>query len=822
MSGLKIPLNQTQLGFAGAMAVATLLSTIQATPAHAGCLANPISGGLDVTCEAAIPPDPVAVPILIPAGNNVLMVGSGGYVSFEVLGNGTSAITFSGGTTSLGVTTHDGVDVFTMSGGAISGTVSQGDAADTFAMTAGTVGAVDQGGGLDIFVMSGGTIVGAFNDGDFATVTGGSIGSIDMNVGNNQFFMSGGTVVGNVVTRQNNDTFVLVGGSIGGGVDLGNGTNSFTMSGGTIGNGVSTGTGTDTFAWGGGAITGSIGLGSGADQATLANLGAANLVGTTLIDGGAGTDRITFANSVISGIARFQNWETVALTNGSSVTLDSNLVLGGADTGTGALTIDASSTLHAGGNNNAITPFTSGQSVLVTNAGTINLADGSPGNTLTVVGDYVGQGGKLHLDARLNSDASPADKFIVDTGTATGSTGLAITNVGGGGAKTVANGILVIEAQNGATTASGAFALAGPVVAGPFEYSLYRGAADGSAPDNWYLRSTLDPDTPAYRSETSLYVALPAMTLLYGRLMLDTLHERMGDGVAGFRDSTSVGWGRVIGQHGDRDGHAVGIYGNGPAYDYDFWALQAGSDLYRSEDANGALDRAGAFLAIGNGSGDVDHFDGSNAGRDAFTAYSVGAYWTHYTPQGGYLDALVIGTWYDATAHSTRLPKLTTDGAGFGASLEAGYPLQLGGGVSMEPQAQVAFQTVDLGDASDIGAAVRFADADSLLGRIGARFVKTWENVDLGTATPGAVTGWLRPSLWYEFLGDPTTSFSSATGFVPFTADLFGPTLALDGGFTAQVAAEMAIYGSASYQVGLGGSAEGDAYNGKLGMKFGW
>ncbi|MCV4640116.1 hypothetical protein OFB62_32955, partial [Escherichia coli] len=78
------------------------------------------------------------------------------------------------------------------------------------------------------------------------------------------------------------------------------------------------------------------------------------------------------------------------------------------------------------------------------------------------------------------------------------------------------------------------------------------------------------PDTPAYRSETSLYVALPAMTLLYGRLMLDTLHERMGDGVVGFRDTTSVGWGRVIGQHGDRDGHAVGIYGNGPAYDYDF------------------------------------------------------------------------------------------------------------------------------------------------------------------------------------------------------------------------------------------------------------
>ena len=815
-------LRRSTLALATALSLIVPLSAFWAIPARAGCSAAPISGGLDVTCDAAIPPDPVNVPIIIPAGNNLLAVAGGDYVSFEILGNGTSITTFSGGTTSAGITTYDGVDLFTMTGGAIAGTVSQGDGVDTFMMSAGSVGAVDQGGGLDIFVLSGGTIVGAFTDGDFATITGGSIGSVDMNVGNNVFFMSGGTIVGDVVTRQNNDTFTLVGGSIGGEVDLGNGTNSFTMSGGTIGNGVVTGTGTDTFAWGGGAITGSIALGAGADRATLSNLGAANLAGTTLIDGGADTDLVTFAHSVISGVARFQNWETVALASASYVALDSDFVLGGADTGTGSLSIDSSSTLYAGGASNAITPFTSGQLVLVTNAGTIDLANGSPGDTLTVVGNYVGQGGQLHLDTRLGSDASPSDKLVIDTGTATGGTGIAITNVGGRGAKTVANGILVIDTANGATTAPGAFTLAGPVVAGPYEYSLYRGAADGSAPDNWYLRSTLDDNSPAYRSETSLYTALPAMMLLYGRLMLDTLHERMGDEVAGLGGSAERGWGRIIGQHGDHDGHALGIYGDGPAYDYDLWALQAGSDLYRSSDARGARDRAGAFLVIGNATGDVDHFDGSNAGRDTFMAYSFGGYWTQYTAEGAYLDALLIGTWYDTDAKSTRLPKLTTNGAGVGASLEAGYPLLLSAGFSVEPQAQVAFQTVDVSDASDIGAAIRFADANSLLGRIGARFVKTSSLAEFGGLASGVFTSWVRPSFWYEFLGDPTTSFSSEQGFVPFTAELFGPTLALDAGFTAQVSADTAVYASASYQIGLGAGAEGDAYNGKLGVKLGW
>ncbi|WP_143199647.1 autotransporter domain-containing protein [Bradyrhizobium sp. NAS80.1] len=37
----------------------------------------------------------------------------------------------------------------------------------------------------------------------------------------------------------------------------------------------------------------------------------------------------------------------------------------------------------------------------------------------------------------------------------------------------------------------------------------------------------------------------------------------------------------------------------------------------------------------------------------------------------------------------------------------------------MTPQAQLVYQNIDINSASDFGAQVRFADVDSLLGRIG-------------------------------------------------------------------------------------------------------
>ncbi|WP_198151115.1 pertactin-like passenger domain-containing protein, partial [Hyphomicrobium sulfonivorans] len=243
-----------------------------------------------------------------------------------------------------------------------------------------------------------------------------------------------------------------------------------------------------------------------------------------------------------------------------------------------------------------------------------------PFKTLTTQ-DYIGAGGTLGINTHLGGDGSPSDRMIVDGGAGIGSAFLSVNNIGGAGALTTDDGILVIDTVNGGTTMPGLFELTAPVIAGPYEYSLYKGGENGANPQSWYLRSDLDceldpnvaecgggggDDIPDWRQDTSLYAAVPAMALLYGRLMLDTLHERRGTAVSAYAEGApNAAWARVIGQHGDRDGGKGGIYGAGPKYDYDFWAFQGGMDLYRDGDVGTSRNHAGAFFAIGHGSGDV-------------------------------------------------------------------------------------------------------------------------------------------------------------------------------------------------------------------------
>lgn len=119
-----------------------------------------------------------------------------------------------------------------------------------------------------------------------------------------------------------------------------------------------------------------------------------------------------------------------------------------------------------------------------------------PGNgtgfgALTVQGNYVGSGhALLQINTVLGNDSSPSDRLVIDGGRASGSTAVRVVNRGGLGALTLANGIPVVQAVNGATTTAGAFSLAGPVEAGAYSYRLFRGGVAGSNAESWFLRSS--------------------------------------------------------------------------------------------------------------------------------------------------------------------------------------------------------------------------------------------------------------------------------------------------------------------------------------------
>lgn len=494
-----------------------------------------------------------------------------------------------------------------------------------------------------------------------------------------------------------------------------------------------------------------------------------------------------------------------------------------------------------------------------THSGTLDLAAGgnTVGNVLLISGAntagtdgggvFVSNGGSLLLNTTLNGGGvnSRSDMLVVDS-TITGSggaTGLAVSNVGGQGELTQGNGIAVVELLNKTEAASdpNAFRLARRVVAGPYEYRLQQGAEDGSAKDTWYLRSDApipddppgpDPEpTPAhvpnYRPEVSLYGAVPALALVYGRTMVDTLHERVGEERLNAGDplpkddestlAPSMGWGRVIYRSGKQDGDTKNALGNTPEYNYDLTAFQVGTDLYRKVRTDGSHEQAGISLSAGTIDAGVSHYTRRAAGEDTLRAYGVGAYWTHFGPSGWYLDGVLQVNRFDIEAKPNDLGKLKTRGWGYTASLENGYPFEVDKDWYVEPQLQAIYSYVDLDSSDDVGAKIRFRDVDSLIGRAGVRIAKDWdtEGVDKSARRTNA---WIRPSVWHEFKGQPKTEFSSESGYIPFESDIQGTWGEVNVGVDYQANRRTTFTASAGYRQGFDGDSHG--YDAMLGFKI--
>lgn len=152
------------------------------------------------------------------------------------------------------------------------------------------------------------------------------------------------------------------------------------------------------------------------------------------------------------------------------------------------------------------------------------LAAGAPFRTLTVHDDYTGNGGLLILNTVLAGDTiTNTDLLHVERDTS-GTARLRILNLGGMGALTEADGIRVVRVDG---VSNATFTLDGRVVAGAFDYNLFKGGVDTEDQDkdgDWYLRSAPtdtdpgdpdpgDPVDPLFRPEVGAYLANQAATL---------------------------------------------------------------------------------------------------------------------------------------------------------------------------------------------------------------------------------------------------------------------------------------------------------------------
>lgn len=466
--------------------------------ARADCMFSPGPGDDQHLCSSA-----TAASLSDTAGNNSLTfpsAGSGAITGNATFGDGNDAVVMDSGAIGGSLSLGAGADSVHISAGSIQGAVSQGDGIDDFVMTGGVIGSLAQGDQHDTFSMSGGTIVGAFDDGDIARMSGGTIGRVDMKLDNNVFDMSGGSIIGNLITGFGRDTIIVSGGSIGGNISVSGGNDSVFLSGGGIRGQVLMSAGNDTFTWtGGGTVRSSIVMGDGDDTATLGNLSETQLGSTPSLDGGAGSDRLTFSNSSTSRGGRYLGWESVQLSQGSRLELNDTLTLGDSVSGTGTLSVDTSSLLAS--SSGRVTSSNTALNARLVNAGVIDLTSSgaSASDQLTVNGDYLGDNGIVRLQSVLAGDEAASDRLMVNQGSIAGSTALEIGNLDGTGALTVFNGIQVVQAGAGALSSNDAFHLAQGLSAGPYQYFLFKGGYDAGSENNWYLRSSVAavPEPPA-------------------------------------------------------------------------------------------------------------------------------------------------------------------------------------------------------------------------------------------------------------------------------------------------------------------------------------
>ncbi|RST51123.1 autotransporter outer membrane beta-barrel domain-containing protein [Variovorax sp. DXTD-1] len=564
-----------------------------------------------------------------------------------------------------------------------------------------------------------------------------------------------------------------------------------------------------------GSLSGAGNVSLGARQLTLGNLNRNDSLSGVISDGGGlkgGTGgslvKVGSGTLTLSGQNNYTGTTTVAA---------GTLLAGAANTlsAASAHTVNAGATLDTAGHNQTV--------AALTNAGTVSLRGATAGNTLTVKGEYVGNGGTLALNTVLNA-TGPSDRLVLDgaAAKASGNTHVAITNLGGLGAQTTGNGIEVVTAQNGATSTRTAFALNGEHVdAGAFQYRLYAGDTAGSG-DSWYLRTDAPaaPKQPAYREEVPLHAALPNVVRQADLAMLSTLHRRVGDenrpitvgadgkpAQQGWGGDNRRAWGRVIG--GDIDVRQKGEAGVDSHAS--MGGFQTGVDLYGDSSWSAGI-YTGMLRTDGTVRGNVGGEYGL-AGRMRLSSQYLGAYGT-YLKDGFYTDLVLQYGMHDVVSMASRSSTLG-DASSLTASIEAGKSFALGEGWAVEPQAQLIYNRMKFDTVDVSGASIRQDAANQVIGRLGVRIAG-----DVQTSL-GRLQPYGRINLWHGFSGKDTTTFVGPAGSTAIGTKIGYTSTELAAGFTLRLTPTTSVYGEVGklFKVG-GGNSVKSSVQGSVGVKL--
>ncbi|RVR97217.1 autotransporter outer membrane beta-barrel domain-containing protein [Citrobacter freundii] len=514
--------------------------------------------------------------------------------------------------------------------------------------------------------------------------------------------------------------------------------------------------------------------------------------GKSLTKKGEGTLTLT-SNNTYSGTTAVQEgtlWLTETGVIGAAgsqqyVTVGQGSTLGG--NGAVNSNVDNAGTLRFGDNTAAQSGFIINGNV--TNKGSIASSGTTPGNTLTINGNYTGTGGNLTLNTYLGDDSSPTDELIV-AGDVNGKTTLYINQAGGEGAFTD-QGIEIVNV--GGTSTDDAFSLGNRVLIGPYEYRLYEDN------ENWYLRSQaetpddggditpvdpdddgsdvtpVDPDdddggsdgkpsNPQYRADIGAYLG---NQWLARELQMQTLFDRED---SQYRSHEGDLWLRVKG--GNTDSTAAD--GN-VDMDSDYVQFQLGGDIatWNNGQQSLTLGLMGSYI---NGSTDSTGNRGADGSQFSATGdidgYNLGVYATWYADamrhRGWYVDSWYQYGFYDNSVENGDAGTTHYDSTANALSLESGYRYTMdfasNQSLSLIPQLQVVWQSYKADSVQAHNTRIDGQNSENWTTRLGLR-------VEGSSPTTNAVLQPFAEVNWLHMTDDMAVSFDNSAVNLDLPAD---------------------------------------------------
>ncbi|EBH8769712.1 autotransporter adhesin Ag43 [Salmonella enterica] len=429
--------------------------------------------------------------------------------------------------------------------------------------------------------------------------------------------------------------------------------------------------------------------------------------------------------------------------------------------------------------------------------------------------NLTGHGGTINMRVRLDG-SNISDQLVINGGQATGKTWLAFTNVGNSnlGVATTGQGIRVVDAQNGATTEEGAFALSRPLQAGAFNYTLNR-----DSDEDWYLRSE-----NAYRAEAPLYASMLTQAMDYDRILAGSRSHQ-----SSVSDENSSVRLSIQGGHLGHDNNGGIARGATPESNGSYGFVRLEGDLLKTEVAGMSL-TTGMYGAAGHTSVNVRDDDGSRAGTVRDDAGSVGGYLSlEHTASGLWADVLAQGTRHSMKASSDN-NNFHARGWGWLGSLETGLPFSITENLMLEPQLQYTWQGLSLDDGQDNAGYVKFGHGSAQHVRAGFR-LGSHRDMTFGEATSSRdtlrdsakhsvselpVNWWIQPSVIRTFSsrGDMSTGTAAAGSNMTFSPSQNGTSLDLQAGLEARVRENITLAIQAGYAHSVSGSST-EGYNGQ-------